>query len=256
MPKGLAVFFNFLVGIFMADMGKEHFSGFHFDGSSQSFVKTEMGAVSPDPQAADDEYARPVYQMKAGVGDPIGIGDVEGRIPRGFPYFPAQDMEHTMLYWYGGKGKRTDSYWFAGNSRNDPGLASALLGMFENIGETFPEFFQGIIAPVNWYGPFVAEGPQIVQPVNMVRMGMGQEHRVQAPDARPNRLEPEFRPCINHHPLPGIPFDIEGCPHTGIMGVFRSAYPACTTHHRNTVGSARPKNSQFHKNQYTVLLPY
>jgi hypothetical protein len=133
------------------------------------------------------------------------------------------------------------------------GFPAALLGMAKGIRKPFPKFLHSLAVTVHRHGFFMVfstKGPQIIQSVKMIRMGMGQKHRIQPSDTRPNGLKPEFRPRINHRSFSFSAFYIKGRPHPLIPRVFRTTYRTPATYYRNAVGRTRTKDKELHNKQY------
>jgi hypothetical protein len=143
-----------------------------------------------------------------------------------------------MFNRYGANGEAADSEGVPGRQGHDPGLAASPLGFPKDIGKTLPQFRKGRGVGVERESLFPAQRADIVQAVEMIRMGMGQEYRIEPGNPRPEGLEPEFRPRIDDQPFPALPQDVEGSPGPLIRPLRGTAHRAVAADHRNAVGSA------------------
>jgi hypothetical protein len=228
-------------------------------------MKGEMGFVGTNSQPSDDKHMRGTDQVQRRIRYHARIGQVN-RFPRrlfesslvkaSLDYFPAHNIQDTVFYRYRGKAERAYPYRFLDSLGINAGFSASLLGMSKGIGEPFLEFFYGIPVTVHRHGFFMmfsAKGPQIIQPMDMIRMSMGQKYRIQSADPCPNCLEPEFRPRINHCPLSGSACYIQGGAHPLVPGILGTTYRAPASYYRNAMRSTGAKNRELHGLKYTPI---
>jgi hypothetical protein len=82
--------------------------------------------------------------------------------------------------------------------------------------------------------------------VEVIRVGVGEEYRVEPPYSRPEGLKPEFRPRIYDCRLASVSGNKKGGPGPLVPGAPGTAYGAITAHHGNTMGSAGTEDSKLH----------
>lgn len=114
------------------------------------------------------------------------------------------------------------------------------------------QFFQGRLVGIDRKGPLFRKRPDVIKAVEMVRMGMGKEYRIKLSDVGPDRLQPKFRPRINHEGgrlvcLSFGTFYVERCPISTIPGIVGGADRAVTSYHGYPVGGPCSKEHDTHR---------
>ena len=151
-----------------------------------------------------------------------------------------------MFYRDGTETKAPQGYGAFRLNKGKPGLPASPLGFPEHIGEAFLHLPNGCPVSIDRQGLFPGQGPHIVQAVEVIRMGVGKEHRIEMPDSRPDCLKPEFRPRVDYRRLAVSSLHKEGGPHPLIFGVGGAADGAVAAQYRNAVGSAGTENHKLH----------
>lgn len=104
------------------------------------------------------------------------------------------------------------------------GFASSLIPLF------LPFTGKGVAKPsaklratyticIQFYFSPAAKGAQIVQSMEVICVGVRQEHRIEPVDTRSKGLEPEFRPAIYQYGFSAVSPYVEGAAKAGVGGV-------------------------------------
>jgi hypothetical protein len=86
---------------------------------------------------------------------------------------------------------------------------------------------------------------KIINPIDMIGMGVREEYRIDPLDAFTQRLKAQIRRSVNQDTSSVVLYE-QGGPCALVPRIIRRADPAAASHHRNARGCSAPQNCNLH----------
>src|SRR5689334_9633502 len=118
---------------------------------------------------------------------------------------------------------------------------------FEDIAKSGHQDIEGVSGCKTWHNLLMEkmEAAQVIDTVDMVGMGMGEEDRVDSADSLTECLTAQIGGGV-HQDVPVVVSNEQRCPRATVPDVIRGADPAVASDHRHTGGCPAPQDYGFH----------
>ena len=233
------------VGDIVAEMGEPSFLGLDFFGEGERFGEAHVGGVRLVAQSIDDQRADAVDLFNGEFWDDFAVAEVsdEGLIILGEKV--AEDVGAAVFDGERGDGGgadlegASDEFW-GGADVTWPAIF-AIEGEFENALEIGHGFWGGVDGEIF---AAVAEGAEVIEAHDVIGMGVGEDHGVEAAEAFAEGLGAEIGAGVDH-PSGFGGLEINGGAGALVVGVCGSADRAIATDHGDALGGSGAEKSEM-----------
>ena len=231
----------------MAEMGEPSFLGLDFFGEGERFGEAHVGGVRLVAQSIDDQMADAVDLFNGEFWDDFAVAEVsdEGLIILGEKV--AEDVGAAVFDGERGDGGgadlegASDEFW-GGADVTWPAIF-AIEGEFENALEIGHGFWGGVDGEIF---AAVAEGAEVIEAHDVIGMGVGEDHGVEAAEAFAEGLGAEIGAGVDH-PSGFGGLEINGGAGALVVGVCGSADRAIATDHGDALGGSGAEKSEMER---------
>ena len=231
----------------MAEMGEPSFLGLDFFGEGERFGEAHVGGVRLVAQSIDDQMADAVDLFNGEFWDDFAVAEVsdEGLIILGEKV--AEDVGAAVFDGERGDGGgadlegASDEFW-GGADVTWPAIF-AIEGEFENALEIGHGFWGGVDGEIF---AAVAEGAEVIEAHDVIGMGVGEDHGVEAAEAFAEGLGAEIGAGVDH-PSGFGGLEINGGAGALVVRVCGSADRAIATDHGDALGGSGAEKSEMER---------
>ena len=235
---------DFGVGDIVAEMGEPSFLGLDFFGEGEGFGEAHVGGVRLVAQGIDDQMADAVDLFNGEVWDDFAVAEVsdEGLMILGEKV--TEDVGAAVFDGERGDGGGADlegtgdDFW-GGSDVTWPAIF-AIEGEFENALEIGHGFWGGVDGEIF---AAVAEGAEVIEAHDVIGMGVGEDHGVEAAEAFAEGLGAEIGAGVDH-PSGFGGLEINGGAGALVVGVSGGADGAIATNHGDALGGSCAEESE------------